>query len=159
MHPKPFIPVSLDGLAKAGKRKGCRVDDNVEGISSTSASSFQAVTLDRKVKRYSHMAAIYAIAQMFLFSIPSECVSLTIAGPHSETELGQDSVTITLMRRKPNRIPSSLGLTCSCAAAGRSFCACHWLQKRIGVAIANWQQMVFTKSVTQFSVRFANRQQ
>ena len=83
------------------------------------------------------MATVYAVARLFLFRVPSECLPLQRHGEHSRIELQDDEVCITLFRRKNCRKPSLIRRKCVCTNEGKLLCAvCRlkgWLsQPRVG---------------------------
>ena len=73
------------------------------------------------------MAALMAIARLFLLRVPSEGVPLEWDGDHSWVSLSPQQATITLARRKNSRVPVTLTRKCCCAVSGVDFCAVHWL--------------------------------
>jgi hypothetical protein len=73
------------------------------------------------------VAALLAVARMFLLRVPSEGIPLTWNSSHSTVDVSEARAVITLMRRKNSRVPVTLTRTCVCASSGRRLCAVHWL--------------------------------
>ena len=73
------------------------------------------------------IAALMAIARLFLLRVPSEALPLEWDGEHSSISLTADTATIVLMRRKNVTTPTSMTRVCCCSSSGRGLCAVHWL--------------------------------
>jgi len=75
----------------------------------------------------SDVAALMAIARLFLLRVPSEALPLEWDGDHSRISLRDSDATIVLMRRKNVTTPTSMTRACCCESSGRGLCAVHWL--------------------------------
>ena len=87
------------------------------------------------------VAALMAVARLFLLRVPSEGVPLQWDGDHSSISLEPSKATITLVRRKNSKAPVTLSRDCCCRSSGRKLCAVCWLHylRRLG----NGQGRVF----------------
>ena len=96
------------------------------------------------------MAAMMAIARLFLFRVPSECVPLQWRGPRSSVEVDAEKAIITLSSRKNSRVPVVLARTCVCRTSGPKLCAVHWLLR-----LRSWPRSssgnIFSISSAQFA--------
>ena len=75
------------------------------------------------------IAAIMAIARLYMLRVPSEGLPLQWHGAHSKIEVQANSARITLAKRKNHRAPIDLVRECCCSTSGRALCAVHWLQQ------------------------------
>ena len=73
------------------------------------------------------VAALMAVARLFLLRVPSEGLPLQWSGEHSQITLTETVAKIQLAKRKNSRGPVLLTRKCCCATSGRRLCAVHWL--------------------------------
>ena len=73
------------------------------------------------------VATLMAASRAFMLRVPSEGIPMTWKGAHSSVDLAQDSVTLTLAKRKNSRTATSMTRKCCCSTTGRELCAVHWL--------------------------------
>ena len=74
-------------------------------------------------------ATLAAVSRLFLLRVPSEGIPLEWDGEHSKVTFSQNSVTITLMRRKNREFPTSMERSCCCTSSTVALCAMHWLTR------------------------------
>jgi hypothetical protein len=115
----PVVTQALNGL-----RKESRPPRKKLSLVSSEVASIVGVALRHNDR---HVAALCAIARLFLLRVPSEGIPLEWSGAHSSVELCEMSASITLMTRKNLLFPSTLTRHCCCLSAGRKLCAIHWL--------------------------------
>ena len=105
----PVIKQAANGLRKTGappRRKPALLSKDVKRI-------VEAAELNGD----SYVAALCAIARLYLLRVPSEGIPLEWEGDHSRVVINGDSATITLMRRKNSRVPVALTRYCCCSSA------------------------------------------
>ena len=73
------------------------------------------------------MAAMYAIARLYMLRVPSECIPLQVAGGHSEIHTQEKAASIILFRRKNFQTPTVVHRHCVCETEGRTLCGVCWL--------------------------------
>ena len=115
----PVVTQALNGLRKSAKPPQRKM-----ALLSKDVASIVAAAVHQRDR---HVAALCAIARLFLLRVPSEGIPLEWNGAHSQVELHEDFASITLMSRKNAAFPSTLTPHCCCKSAGRKLCAIHWL--------------------------------
>ena len=89
------------------------------------------------------LAALMAIARMFLLRVPSEALPLEWDGPHSSIQLTPMTASITLAKRKNRSSPSTLTRSWRCSTSGVALCAVRWMHKlaakKTGATVFNLQ--------------------
>ena len=117
--------------------------------------ALQAEQARKLVKRASHegnreQAAIYAVARMFLFRVPSEYLPLALTSSHSSVHIEGNVARVTLTKRKPINYPHVLERSCSCKHIGKLLCGVCWLKERIAHATEKGINQLFKVSVSGF---------
>ena len=73
------------------------------------------------------VATLMAVSRAFMLRVPSEGIPMTWKGENSSVDLTQDSVTLSLAKRKNSRTATTMTRKCCCLTTGRELCAVHWL--------------------------------